>query len=449
MDNKRASSRRFNNPVQWQNKKEFFKIFGILSILLWLLFLSTMCYLYGSTWKFPSRVQAFHILYVDYDQGVIGKSVDQAYERLRGPSFLTLDKADTARFPSIEDVVDEVKKNKYWGAFLVHPDSSDRLSEAIQGGEAASKYGSSPALTYVWNEVRYPPITDEAIEGSFTGLVEATRQSYNALYASQAMQNLNSSSPQALQAFLDPVPFSSINLMPTLQGTKLFYNTVGMVMPILQQFFFLLILNGLSYELKIYKELSFQATLLLRTIASVAFTFGASLCTAGYIWAFREAWQVNGNQFVLSWMVYWLLMYVHLLILDCCTAFLPPPALPFVVLPYIIINITGTISPFEINPGFYRWAYALPAKEAYDVLTDIWSGGYVPSLYRALPVVFSWLVAASVVAVFGHRFRYRALLRKLREADETAEKRVSTSVSPTFTDVNINRHIEEDMDSEV
>ncbi|KAI1618973.1 hypothetical protein EDD37DRAFT_293415 [Exophiala viscosa] len=429
----------------WQNKKRFFLIIGVLSFLLWLLFLSTMCYLYGSIWKYTTRVNAFNILHIDYDHDAIGECLTQAYQQLRGHPFPTLLQVDSSKYPHPDDVVQAVKENKFWGAFIVHSNSSNRLAAALHGGRDAQTYFSNPALTYVWNEVRYPPISDEAIGTSLKTLVDATRLAYNSLFAPTALQALNNTDPDALQVLLNPISSSSINLMPTNQGTKLFYNTVGMVMPILQQFFFLLILNGVCNEMKIYEQLPMKISLLLRTVLSVTFTLGAALCTVGYIWAFREDWQVNGNQFVLSWMTYWLLMYIHLLVLDSCTAFLPPPALPFCVLTYIIINITGTISPFEVNPGFYRWAYALPGREAYDVLTDIWSGGYVPHLHIALPVLFSWLVGAGALAIFGHRFRYHRLVKEY-EKERMAEKD-QTPNEPV--DLDLHRRLSDDMRSEV
>ena len=87
------------------------------------------------------------------------------------------------------------------------------------------------------------------------------------------------------------------------------------------------------------------------------------------------------------------------------TAFLPLPAIPFVLLTWIILNITASISPFEVNPAFYKWGYTLPANEAYTVLTDIWSSGSVPQLYRSLPILFSWWVAGLSAATYGHFYR--------------------------------------------
>jgi hypothetical protein len=143
--------------------------------------------------------------------------------------------------------------------------------------------------------------------------------------------------------------------MPTKQATKLFYNTVSLdPMPVLQNFFYLLVLNGISFELQLYSKLPLHISGLVRLSLSVVYDLLASVSLTGYIWAFRESWSVTIDQFVLTWMILWLLFHIHYLYLDACTAFFPLPALPFILLTWIIINITSTISPFEINPTFYK-----------------------------------------------------------------------------------------------
>ena len=58
-----------------------------------------------------------------------------------------------------------------------------------------------------------------------------------------------------------------------------------------------------------------------------------------------------------------------------------------------------------MNPGFYKWGYALPTNEAYTILTDIWSRGSVPQLYRSLPILVSWWVVGLTLATWSHFYR--------------------------------------------
>jgi Protein of unknown function (DUF3533). len=128
---------------------------------------------------------------------------------------------------------------------------------------------------------------------------------------------------------------------------------------------------------------------------------------AGYIWAYRESWGQRGSRFVLTWITMWLLMHINFLFFDITTAFIPIQFMPFIVLTWVILNVASTISPFELNPGFFHWGYALPSHEAYQILIQIWSGGCNNRLYRALPIMFSWWIVGVPIAVYAMQHRCR------------------------------------------
>lgn len=106
-------------------------------------------------------------------------------------------------------------------------------------------------------------------------------------------------------------------------------------------------------------------------------------------------------------MVIWLYMHINFLIVDILTSFIPMEFLPLCILTWVILNVASTISPFELNPGFFRWGYALPAHEVYQVLVQIWGDGCESQLYRALPILFSWWIAGLVFVVIAMRHRYQ------------------------------------------
>lgn len=92
--------------------------------------------------------------------------------------------------------------------------------------------------------------------------------------------------------------------------------------------------------------------------------------------------------------------------------------LPFFVLTWVILNVTSTIWPFELAPGFYRWAYALPAHEVWQVLIQIWSGGAVDRLYQALPILFTWEIVFLPLAVVALNHRCKVAEREHVAAEE-------------------------------
>ncbi|KAL5337704.1 hypothetical protein BJX70DRAFT_225384 [Aspergillus crustosus] len=363
-----------------------------------LLFLANMAYLYGTGFKSGTRYHNLNILYVDYDHDIIGQSVRSGYQHLQSPGFVSLQEHSAAEYPSMSDVRQAVCRGEYWGAVYANPGASLHLSDALADPQGAASYDNSQALTYVWNSAKYSS-TAAIISGHLQALVQATRSAYSAINGTATLATINTTDSSITNTLFNPIAASAIDIKPSNHGTRFYYNTVGMVMPILQQFFFVMALNGISAQFKIFSSLSLTKNLALRIAPSAAYTLIASLLNTGYIWAFRESWSTTASQFGLTWMAFWLTMHINYLILDTATAFIPIQFISFFVLTWIILNVSSTIFPFEISPGFYRWGHALPARELYHILLDIWTDGCEPILYRALPILFSWWVAAW--AAFG------------------------------------------------
>lgn len=396
-----------------QHWKSFLVSVGMSFLLLQLLFLGNMSYLYGTQYRDSERIHQLKLLYVDFDGDIIGQSVLDAYGALQGATFPTLHQASTEDFSSSQDVRNAVCHGDYWGAIYVNAGATARLAASLSGDADRSSSSSSSnttatsALTYIWNGARYPAFAQSAIYSNLLTLIEATRSTYYARNASNVLQTLLASSAStstALTAFLDPITATEHNIKATAQGGRVLYNTVSIIMPIIQQFFFMMALNGLSAQFQLFTRLTPRANGLLRLCISGCYTFVGALCMVGYIWAFRESWAVSAGQFVLCWMAVWLYMHINFQIVDVLTTYVPMQFMPFCILTWAILNVASTVSPFEMQPGFFRWAYALPAHELYQVLVQIWSDGCENQLRTALPVLFSWwVVGAGTAIVATHR----------------------------------------------
>ncbi|KAE8160607.1 hypothetical protein BDV40DRAFT_313729 [Aspergillus tamarii] len=374
-----------------QLPKPFLGALGGAFISLQLLFLVNMCYLYGTAYHDSIRFSTMKLLFVDYDQDVIGQSVMTAYDQMKGPSFPT-------------DVRNAVCKGHYWGAIYSKANASSRLATALSSPEAARVYNNSQALTYIWNGAKYSAYA-QSVYSMLVQLVQGTAGVYDQMNGTTILSTNNVSDPYIAKTVLDPISSSSIDLQPMAQGVRFYYNTVSMVMPILQQFFFLMALNGISAQFKIFSSLSLKQNITLRLIISICYTFIASLCMSGYIWAFREDWNATSDQFGLTWMAIWLVMHLNFLIIDAATAFIPMQFMSFFMLTWIILNVASTIGPFELSPGFYRLGYVFPAHELYEILLQIWTDGCNPHLYRALPILWSEWVVAFGLSSLGMRKR--------------------------------------------
>lgn len=387
-------------------RKNFLVALTISFLLLQVLFLGNMCYLYATQFQDTSRIHNLNLLFVDYDGGVIGQSILDAYQILRGTNFPSLEQSAVFDYSDPEDIKNAVCSGDYWGAIYANYGGSANLELALTKGN-----GSLTSLTYIWNGARYPAFAQSAVYSNLLSLVELTRSAYYARNASDVVAFAPLATNQtSLNAFLNPIQAREINIKVTEQGPRVLYNTVSIVMPIIQQFFFMMALNGISAQFHLFTKMSWVINGLLRMCISLVYTFTSALCMLAYIWAFRENWDVDGNQFALCWMAVWLYMHINFLAIDSLTVFVPMQFLPFCILTWVIINVASTISPLELSPGFFRWGYALPSHELYQVLVQIWSDGCDNQLYRALPIMLSWWIAALGVVVIAMWHRCKVAL---------------------------------------
>lgn len=405
------------------------KAASINFLLIQILFLCLFCYIFGALFQEETHIHNINILFVDYDGGAIGEAVRSAYWKLRGAGFPSLIERSTSLYPQPNFINEAVCDIEYWGALTIAFNASDHLAAAFRGGSAATSYNKSDVLTMVWNEARYPTVVDSVLADALKSLSEAARVAYAATHGKQALQSVNSSDPAALAALYDPWSLASVNFQPTPQGSRMIYNTMVFILIMIQEFFYLGYVNALYVQFKLYTSVAPHRIAIVRQIISALYTLIGSLCTTGAIWAFRDAWQVNGNQFVLSWMVLWLFAHLNFLILDSFTVWLAPPYVPWALISWVVLNATSLLLPFELSPRFYRWGYALPAHSAFQVLIDIWSGGCNRQLDSSLPVLFAFeLIGIAVSTVGVYRRAHYACLHVEQEERSCEQRIVSTFV---------------------
>lgn len=389
-----------NHPGVKKARLAFLKAAGINFILLQLLFLGLFSYIFGSLFQQTSHTHNLSILFVDYDAGgAIGDAVRAAYATLEAPSFPTVIERPPSQYPSTADLREAVCRTDLWAAIFVTAGASSRLATALGGGTAAATYNASDAMAYIWNEAVYPQVADSSISANILLLSNTARVQYS---SGNGTGNITSiSGPASLSILAQPWKLVSLDIQPTPQGSRAIYNSVTIILVLIQEFFYLGIINGLSTKFKLYARVDPYRIALVRNLNSLAYTFVGSLCVTGAIWAFRSGWDVNGNQFVLSWMSLWLFAHVNFVVLDVFTIWLPPPFVPMALVAWISPNVTSVLLPFPLSPGFYRVGYALPAHAVYQILTDIWSGGCNPQLDYALPVLFAWEILGLSVSGLG------------------------------------------------
>ncbi|KAL2809159.1 hypothetical protein BJX63DRAFT_424078 [Aspergillus granulosus] len=395
---------------------------AIFGILLTLLFLSLASYIFGSLYQLNGHFHNLNVAFVDYDGGVIGDAVLQAYDGLRADTFFTLSQQSPSEFTQPQGLRSAVCDINYWGAIYISSGASDRLAAALSDADAASSYNSSNVLTWIWNQARYPTIVDSLAQQVRT-LSEAARVAYVQLNGTGAVQSLNASNPAAVAAYSNPWELASINIQPTSQGSRLIYNTLVIILILIQEFFFLATVNGLYVQFGLFGRIKPLRMIFFRFLISALYTLAGSICAIGAVWAFRAGWDVNGNQWALSWITMWLFAHLNFLTLDVVAVWLPAPFVPMALITWVVTNVASILVPFELSPAFYKWAYALPAHAVYNILIHIWSGGCNPQLDYALPVLFAYEITCGILSGIGvYRRAHYAVIAAEREEKSWQEK---------------------------
>ena len=363
--------------------------------MLQILFLANLCYLYGALWKSDHRMHNLHILMVDYDQGAIGESVRLAGTALKANTFPTISEKSSIQYITGNDVQSAVCRGDYWGAVYIHEGATANLSNAL-AGQGSDTYDPTQAITFVWNQIRYPTVAINVYSNLLT-LTETAKAIYLRTNGSTAIQTLNTNSLSTARVLFNPIGATSINLSPTPQSARFLLNTASIVMYTLMQFFFILAFNGITTTFNFYSTIPIRTLITFRLLASLLYAFIGALLSCTYIWAFRESWDLDSVQFVQTWAILWLVMHINFLVLDAVIATIPITFVPFFTFTWIIVNITSTVVPFDVSAGFYKIGYALPAHELWTVMIQIWSKGCYNRLGRALPILFAWEVTMLVV----------------------------------------------------
>ncbi|KAH8705588.1 nitrosoguanidine resistance protein SNG1 [Talaromyces proteolyticus] len=395
---------------------------GINLILLQCLFLALFSYVFGSLSQQNTHVHNINIVFVDYDDdGLIGSAVREAYQQLEGPAFPSLVEQSPSQYPEPSTLFSTVCNIDYWGALYIAPNASTRLAAALTG---SGVYNPDEVFTLIWNEARYPSTIDSALVNNLGVLLDMARISYSKLNGTQPILSmLNGTDPVAVATFANPWVLQSNNILPTTQGERLVFNTIMIILILLQEFFYVGIVNAILAKSQFYSRLASHHIVFFRLFISLIYTFIGSLCTAGAIWAFRYGWHVNANQFVLTWVVIWLFAHLNFLAFDVFTIWIPVQYVPMALVTWIVLNVTSILLPFELSPAFYKWAYAIPAHSVFQVLIDVWSSGCNPQLSYALPVLFAYEIVGLALTSIGvyRRAHYAGL------AQEKVEKVIQST----------------------
>lgn len=368
-------------------------------------------HLFGLVYQQGEHTSRVHVPVVDFDGGAMGQALIQTAKSLSGsynyPTYQVISAATT----NPEKLQEDVYKGKYWAALFVEAGATERWEAAISG-MSSSPYQANDTIKYVLMDARYYTFYQQPFYATSLTVAQAAASAFGQSTAGPRLMASSASLSQTQSsAFLAPIRPAEINANRAgVFGDiydKVFYNTVGAVLPILMQFFFLMAVNGISTGNDLYSQWSNSKIYALRHTLRFVWPLITSLCSVGWAWAFKGGeYHLQGQWFLAFWAITYLYCAVSFNVLDLATAFIPMPFMSQFVLPWVIFNVASSLCSPEILNVWYRINYFFPAHHWWQLsMMALTKGGLTSHLHYALPVLLVWWVATAVLSIFGTQQR--------------------------------------------
>lgn len=175
---------------------------------------------------------------------------------MSGPTIPHFDVRD-ASTTSPEAIQHLVWKGDAWGAIYASPNASQALSAALESEDVAASYDGSAALSFTGLEVRYTTVSlskslslqqaltstkqtwSGILQPKLVALEAATLATYTSTTLTALLPTLNTTSfgPSQSKVLFKPFSATFINQTPFDFGSRVLFQTIGMVLPVLLQFF--------------------------------------------------------------------------------------------------------------------------------------------------------------------------------------------------------------------
>ncbi|KAJ4990697.1 nitrosoguanidine resistance protein [Stagonosporopsis vannaccii] len=366
-------------------------------------------HIYGVFHHQGAYVHKATVALADFDNGDFGRALWMSAAMNNGtygnPTYVSVDITGS----SPEQVRREVFKGTYWAAIVVEEGATARFEDSVRG--SAQVYDPSNVYTYYLLDARYYTLYASSILSSVITTTSAASGIFSAQFIVPIIsQGQHANSSASLSALAGPARAVEMPAASQLFGNlddKAFINTIGAVLPILMQFFFIMAWNGVCNGMHLYAAYDLRTHIFARLFWSTVWPIFTSLCTAGWTFAFRGSYHVDAKMFFAFWTVTWVFSMIQFDVLDIITGFIPMAFVPFLFLTWVIFNVAASLGSPEILNNWYRINYFFPSLHWYRTFITIITQGAYNNLRYTLPVLAGWLVLMKCLSPIATRNRVR------------------------------------------
>ncbi|TYJ57462.1 hypothetical protein B9479_001779 [Cryptococcus floricola] len=414
--------------------KELAPLRQIVSKVFFLTCLISICVMWtalplawGSLWKAESYTNKLDVRVVNQDDGEIGTFIAKG---LLSRTDLGYYSTPSSHFPSNSDIAHEIVEEGSWGAIVINEGVTGALLQARQNGDAS--YNGSRVIDAYYAQARQENAANEFLVPLLRASLEKLCENFN-LNNSGAYISANSGNSTAM-ALLGQAPSTISNsVWFTMNNVRPYDQTVGTAITLLGLIFLLIfsfimtLTNNATREI-IGPYLTTPSFLLYRLIAPVTLylplSFFFSLVDLPFKVHFAAHPQFTyAGGFFLWWFTLFLGMSALGLTTEAVITFLGPRFMPFFLLSFIILNVSITLMPYQLQPWIYKYGLAMPFYHLGRIARTI-IFNTKNDIGRSEGVLIGWILVNFVTITVGsYYYRRKAVsAHKQKVAEEKGEK---------------------------
>ncbi|KAG7696666.1 hypothetical protein KL951_003122 [Ogataea haglerorum] len=410
-----------------QQRRKFFKQYIIIIVVLWTFILCVFSIYWGSLYNRGTRLVNLKVLLVVEDGASIENSdypVSQALLRAaESPQLKRLLGWTPRNYTDDDWVINEVRKQKYWGAIYVTSNNvSQQLVQALENGQ---DFNTSTLVNGYYESGRDPIGVSTYVEPSLLklaiGFSDIMQQEVYPSLLSQLtseqfarLQNITTLSSTPEITLKDGVPMTDYTIIAPVQ--------VGLIYIVILTFFQVMWFQRINQEAaETLKPVSYIIyRMVIAQVNYLLISLGYSCLNAAFQINFNNAWKGGFG-------VYWMISYLTMSAVGganenialICFAVLPP-LMGFWLVLFVVCNISATFSPVEVCPKLFRFTYAMPIKNSYELMKVLLFDTYRGHLGRNFGILVAWIVLNNILLPFCLMFFSWYMKRKLTKAAKSS-----------------------------
>ncbi|KAK6871734.1 Nitrosoguanidine resistance protein SNG1 [Candida tropicalis] len=329
----------------------------------------------------------------------------------------------------MEEMIHKIHHQKYWGGVYIAPNTTRNIYESFHNanGTFMSSGAINESITVVYETGRH---FGGVVQYTFRGL-DLIGETWVKYYVypqiyKPIIESLNSTQKRALLANNETVPifttfpeFTFVDKAPSPAPEMIGVGQIELIYCLLISFY------SFSFSAETYgymrKKLVYRNYLFFKFLISQIHCLLLGLVYALIVKAFRIPTSITFGKsgFVVLW------MFVSLFISACGAAnevavqiimvydrkVLIAPWMVF----HIVSNVAVAFGPLDLSPGFYRYGYAWPMYNAYELIRVVFFNTWKGHMGRNIGVLITWIAVGNIALVFISNWTTKRAKRKARE----------------------------------